>query len=262
MTKIIAITNRRGKVGKSTTAVNLSLAFAHSGKKTLLADLDSAGSCAKAFGFDKKEASKNIFSGINSHLAFRRSILKTEIKNLDLIYVKSLPYLDSVKIGGLTANVHILESTLKPATFRYDYVIIDCPPHHTDTITASLIAADSVLIPVAPGKFSTAAVKNVFKQIEEIEENYNSELSIDGILMTNYEFNNNSSFNLKKELFKEYPKLVFSTSIPKSPAVTEALEENIPLLIYKPDDRAAKAYIKAADELIERKNLFNSKRKN
>ena len=262
MTKIIAITNRRGKVGQSTTAVKLSLAFAHSGNKTLLADLDSAGSCAKAFGFDKKEASKNIFSGINSHLAFRRSILKTEIKNLDLIYVKSLPYLDSVKIGGLTANVHILESTLKPATFRYDYVIIDCPPHHTDTITASLIAADSVLIPVAPGKFSTAAVKNVFKQIEEIEENYNSELSIDGILMTNYEFNNNSSFNLKKELFKEYPKLVFSTSIPKSPAVTEALEENIPLLIYKPDDRAAKAYIKAADELIERKNLFNSKRKN
>ena len=262
MTKIIAITNRKGKVGKSTTAVNLSIAFANSGKKTLLVDLDSAGSCAKAFGFDKKETPKNIFRGTNSSLAFRRSILKTEIKNLDLIYIKSLPYLDSIKSGGINANVHILESTLKPATINYSYIIIDCPPHHTDTITAALIAADSVLIPVAPEKFSTSALSNVIQQIDEIKEDYNSELSIDGILMTNYEFNNDSSFKLKKELFKKYPKLVFSTSIPKSPAVTKALDENIPLLIYKPDDRASKAYVKAADELIERKNLFNSKRKN
>ena len=262
MTKIIAITNRRGKVGKSTTAVNLSIAFALSGRKTLLADLDAAGSSAKAFGFSKNEASKNIFSRTNSLLFYKRSILKTEIKNLDLIYIKSLPYLDSVKTGELTANIHILESTLKPATVSYDYIIIDCPPHHTDTITASLIAADSVLIPVAPGKFSTAAVKNAIKQIEEIRENYNSELSIDGILMTNYEFNNESSFTLKKELFKEFPKLIFNTSIPKSENVAKALEENIPLLNFKPDDRAAKAYIKAADELFERKNLFNSKRKN
>jgi chromosome partitioning protein len=262
MTKIIAITNRRGKVGKSTTAVNLSIAFALSGRKTLLADLDSAGSSAKAFGFSQKEITKKIFNTSNSQLFFKRSILKTSIKNLDLIHIKSLPYLDAIKSGELGANVHILETTLKPATTNYDYVIIDCPPHHTDTITASLIAADSVLIPVAPGKFSTAAVRNIIKQIEEIRENYNSELNIDGILMTNYEFNNQSSFTLKKELFKEFPKLIFNTSIPKSTNVTRALEENIPLLSYKPDDRAAKAYIKAADELFERKSLFNTKRKN
>lgn len=260
MGKIIAITNRRGKVGKSTTAVNLAIAFAYSGKKTLLADLDSAGSCATAFGFTKRETAKNIFSGSKPEISFKKAILKTEIKNLDLIYIKSLPYLDEYKAGRLAVNEHILNTTLKPSVVSYEYVVMDCPPYHAGTINASLIVADSVLIPVTTGNFSTVAVKSVLAQIDEIKKTHNPDLKVDGILLTNYEFNNEDSFNLKKELFKDYPKLMFNTSIPNSPAVGKAFEENKPLLVYKPDDRAAKAYIKVADELFERKTLFNCKR--
>lgn len=262
MSKIIAITNRRGKVGKSTTAVNLAIAFAYSGKKTLLADLDSAGSCVKAFGFTKKEIPKNIFGGLKPEVSFKKAILKTGVKNLDLIYIKSLPYLDEFKAGGMAVNEHILNTTLKPSVAKYEYVIMDCPPYHAGTINASLIVADSVLIPVTTASFSTIAVGSILSQVDEIKKNYNPELTVDGILLTNYEFNNESSFNLKKELFKDYPKLMFNTSIPNSPAVSKAFEENKPLLVFDPEDRAAKAYIKVADELFERKSLFNSKRKN
>jgi len=262
MSKIIAITNRRGKAGKSTSAVNLAIAFAHSGKKTLLADLDSAGSCARAFGFTTRKTNNDIFNSSKPEVSFKKAISKTGIKNLELIYIKSLPYLDEHKAGGITANEHILKSTLKPVAARYDFVIMDCPPYNAGTINACLIVADSVIIPVATGNFSTAAVRSVLAQIDEIRKNYNPDLIVDGILMTNYEFNNEISFNLKKELFKEYPKLIFNTSIPKSPAVSEAADKNEPLLTYKSEDRAAKAYIKVADELFERKNLFNSKRKN
>jgi chromosome partitioning protein len=115
---------------------------------------------------------------------------------------------------------------------------------------------------VSTGNFSTVAVRSALAQIDEIKKNYNPDLTVDGILLTIYEYNNENDFALKKELFQEYPKLIFNTAIPKSSNVIKALEENKPLLIYQPEDRAAKAYIKAADELIERKNLFNSKIKN
>ena len=144
---------------------------------------------------------------------------------------------------------------------NYDYIVIDCPPHLSGNINAALITADVVLIPVAPGKFSTAAVRNILLQLNEVRENYNPELKVAGILLTIYEFNNKDSFTLKKELFKEFPKLILNTSIPKSSFVRKAFDHGKPLLIYKPEDRAAKAYIKLADELFERKNLFSLKRR-
>lgn len=261
MGHIIAITNRRGKVGKSTTAVNLAVAFTLFGKRILLVDLDPAGYCAKVFGFSKQEFSNDIFSTSNHSISLTNSILKTKIKNLELIYIKRLPYLDELKVGNISANEQILKKILKPASVNYDYIIIDCPPHHTGNINAALITADSVLIPASPGKFSAAAVRKIMAQYNDIRENFNSDLAISGILLTIYEFNNENSFALKKELFKEYPGLIFSTSIPKSANVKTAFENNEPLLLFKPEDRASKAYSNLVDELLERKNLFNLKRK-
>lgn len=261
MGKIIAITNRRGRVGKTTTAINLAVAFAYSGKKILLVDLDSAGSCAKGLGFSKQEAANNIFSDLKYNIPLRPAILKTGIKKLEFIHIKRLPYLNEQVVGEVSPNELILKNILRTEAVNYDYILIDCPPHLTGTINAALITADSVLIPVAPGKFSAAAVRNIMLQVNDILENYNPELKIAGILLTIYEYNTEVSFTLKKELFKDYPKLILNTSIPKSSFVRKAFDHGKPLLVYKPDDRAAKAYIKLADELFERKNLFSLKRK-
>lgn len=261
MGKIIAITNRRGLVGKTTTSINLAATFANSGRKTLLVDLDAEGSCAKGLGLNKNDIVNDIFRDFKNKLPLRRSVLKTAIGRLEYIYIKKLPYLDELRMGEISPNEQILRSILRQASTHYDNLILDCPPHLTGNINAGLIAADSVLIPVAPGKFASAAVRKILTQINEVRENYNPELKIAGILLTNYEFNNGDSFTLKKELFKEYPKLIFNTSIPKSNSVQKAFENGIPLIIYKPEDRAAKAYIKLADELFERKNLFGLKRK-
>jgi chromosome partitioning protein len=261
MGKIIAITNRRGRVGKTTTAINLAIAFANSGKKTLLVDLDSAGACAKGLGFSKQEAANNIFSDLKYNILLRPAILKTGIKKLEFIHIKRLPYLNEHLVGEVSTNELILKNILKPEATNYDYIIIDCPPHLSGNINAALITADSVLIPVAPGKLSATAVRKIMLQLSDIRENYNPELKVAGILLTIYEFNNNDSFALKKELFNEFPKLILNTSIPKSTFVRKAFELGKPLLAFKPDDRAAKAYIKLAEELFERKNLFSLKRK-
>jgi len=262
MGKIIAITNRRGRVGKTTTAINLAIAFAYSGKKILLVDLDSAGSCARGLGFSKQEAANKIFSDLKYNIPLRPAILKTSIKKLEFIHIKRLPYLNEHLVGEVSTNELILKNILRPEAVNYDYIIIDCPPHLSGNINSALITADSVLIPVAPGKYSAAAVRNIMAQLYDVRENYNPELKIAGILLTIYEFNNRDSFTLKKELFKEFPKLILNTSIPKSSFVQKAFNLGKPLLVFKPDDRAAKAYIKLADELFERKNLFSLKRKN
>jgi len=261
MGKIIAIANRRGRVGKTTTAINLAIAFASSGKRTLLVDLDSAGSCARGLGFTKQEAANNIFNELKYNISLRSFILKTYIRKLDFIHIRRLPHLNEHLVGEVSTNELILKNILKPETVNYDYIVIDCPPHLSGNINAALITADVVLIPVAPGKFSTAAVRNILLQLNEVRENYNPELKVAGILLTIYEFNNKDSFTLKKELFKEFPKLILNTSIPKSSFVRKAFDHGKPLLIYKPEDRAAKAYIKLADELFERKNLFSLKRR-
>lgn len=261
MGKIIAIANRRGKVGKTTTSINLSVAFANSGRKTLLVDLDAEGSCAKGLGLNKSDFSHDVFQDFKNKIPLRQSLIKTSIRGLEYIHIKRLPYLDALRIGEESPNEQILRSILHQSTVNHDHVIVDCPPHLTGNINAALIAADSVLIPTAPGKFSTAAVRKILNQINEVRENYNPELKIAGIFLTNYEFNNGDSFNLKKELFKEYPKLILNTSIPKSATVQKAFESGTPLLVYKPEDRASKAYLKLADELFERKNLFTLKRK-
>jgi len=261
MSKIIAIANRRGRVGKTTTSINLAVAFANSGRKTLLVDLDAAGSCAKGLGFNKIDITNDIFQDFNNKIPLKRSILKTKIKRLEYLYIKKLPYLDELRVGEISPNEQILKSILHNISAHHDHVVVDCPPHLTGNINAALIAADSVLIPAAPGKFSSAAVRKILTQVNDIRENYNPELKIAGIFLTNYEYNNGDSFNLKKELFRDYPKLILNTSIPKSAAVLKAFDSSIPLLVFAPDDRASKAYIKLADELFERKDLFGLKRK-
>ncbi len=261
MSKILAIANRRGRVGKTTTSINLAVAFAISGRKTLLIDLDAAGSCAKGLGLIRCDINNDLFQDFKNKLPLKRSILKTNIKGLEYIHIKKLPNLDEQRVGEVSPNELILKSILRQGAINYDYIVVDCPPHLTGNINAALITADSVLIPIAPGKFSSAAVRNILSQINDVRENYNPELKIAGILLTNYEFNNGDSFNLKKELFKDYPKLILNTSIPRSASVQKAYESGVPLLVFKPDDRASKSYIKLADELFERQNLFTLKRK-
>lgn len=259
---ILAIANRRGRVGKTTTAINLAAAYADSGRKVLLVDLDPEGSCAKGLGLSKLDSARDIFNDLKYNISLRPAILKTGIRKLEYIHIRRLPYLDEQRVGKMLPNELILRNIIRPESTNYHYIIIDCPPHVIGTINAALIAADSVLIPVAPGKFSLASVKKMISQFDEIQQEFNPELKIAGILLTMYVFNDEKSFNLKKELFKAYPKFIFNTSIPKSVFASRAFAHNKTLLAFKPDDRATKAYLKLAEELSERKNLFSFKRKN
>ena len=249
MGKIIAIAAPKGKVGKSTTAINLSTAFALNGKKTLLIDLDPAGACATGLGISKKDVADNIFNKMDFNVSLKPFIKNTWIQNLSFLGIRRLPYLDGQRFGEIVTNEQILKNVLLPEAPSYDCIIMDCPPLYKGTINAALITADSVLIPVTLADYSSAVVGRMFAQLNSIKEEYNPDLKIAGILFTMYESDNDVNQEIQKELLENYPQQILNIYIPKSSVVIQAFKSQKPLVISYPDDEAAKAYFKLAEEL-------------
>ena len=258
MGKILAVAIPKGGVGKTTTAVNLAIAFALSGKRTLLIDVDPAGSCAEILNYKKDEINLDIFDVLQFASSLQQVTLKSQVTNLDFIPMKHLTYVDEIRLGKISTNEKLLGNILKPEAFSYDYVIIDCPPYLTGTTNAALIAADSVLIPTMPGQLSINAVNKIVDHVKNIQKNYNPRLRIEGILLTIYEYNTKVSFATKKNLFRKYPNLIFNTTIPKNATVGEASVNNKSILIFDPAAKASIAYMNLAKEIIQKRYLGNS----
>jgi len=257
MVKIIAVALPKGGVGKTTTAVNIAIAFALSEKRTLLIDMDPSGACASSFGLSRDDVKNDIFKVLQFSSTFQRAIHKTEYPFLDFVPVQQLSYVDEIRLGKILTNEQLLGNILRPEAFSYDYVIIDCPPYLVGTTNAALMAADSVIIPITPGQYALDAVKKILDRLKTIKKNYNRKLKVEGILLTIYEYNTKVSFATKKELFKSYPNLIFNTSIPKNTTVGEASIHKKPVIVYDPTAKASKAYINLSKEIIQSRDMFS-----
>jgi len=257
MVKIIAVALPKGGVGKTTTAVNIATAFAQSDKKTLLIDMDPSGACASSLGFNRDKVKYDIFNVLQYTCSLSKAIHQTEYSSLDFIPVKQLSYIEEIRLGKILTNEQLLGNILKPEAFSYDYVVIDCPPYMVGTTNAALMAADSVIIPITPGLYALEAIKRILERLKTIRKNYNRNLRVEGILLTIYEYNTKVSFATKKELFKSYPNLIFSTSIPKNATVGEASLHKKPVIVYDPSAKASKAYLNLSREIIQSREMFN-----
>ncbi len=258
MGKIISIAVPKGGVGKTTTAINLAVSFAKLNYKTLLIDADPSGSCSLGLGFSATSFDKDIFSVLQYSNTIKQATQKTNIPQMDFIPIRNLDYADEVRLNKISSNERLLNNILKPETYNYEFIIIDSPPYLVGITNSILIASDSVIVPIIPGKFSLEAVEKIIKHIKQIKKNHNNNIKVEGILLTIYEFNTHLSFETKKELFKKYPELIFNTSIPKDNSVGEATLKNKPVVIFDPEAKASRAYQNLAKEILQKRDMLIS----
>lgn len=255
MGKIISITTPKGGEGKTTTAVNLAVALAQSGKRTLLIDLDPSGQCAPTLGLKASNITGDLLDVLTFTKAFKSVIHKTFEHNLDFIPMRQLEYEGEVKLSKITSDELILKSILDSEIYSYHYIIFDCPPSLIGTTTNILMIADSVIIPVRTARYSLNEVVRVMKHIDLVKAKFNSKLKVEGILLTMYEANTKAGFYTKKVLLREFPNYLFQYVIPKNVEVSESTFHNLPIIVYNPEAKASLAYRKLADELISRNSV-------
>lgn len=248
MNKVISISNQKGGVGKTTTAVNLSASLGINGSKTLLIDVDPQGNATSGLGVDRRNIKKSSYTVLTGDISAEEATLRTEFKNLDLIP-------SSIDLAGAELELIDLrgrESRLKDklAQIRnlYDYVIIDCPPALGLITTNAACASNSVLIPMQCEYYALEGLSQLINTIKRMKK-YNRELNVEGVLMTMYDSRLKLTEQVVGEVKKFFPDKVFKTVIHRGVRLSEAPSFGKPAYYYDRSCKGAKEYIDLAKEI-------------
>ena len=261
MGKIIAIVNQKGGVGKTTTSINLSASLGVLNKKVLLVDLDPQGNATTGVGVDKGDISSSIYEVLTMKSDINGSIIKTKSKNLYLlpaylnlagVDMELIELERKAKETGVKFNrVTRLKDELSKVKDEYDFILIDCPPSLGLITLNAFTASDSVLIPVQCEYFALEGLGQLLNTVNLVKKHLNKNLEIEGALLTMYDARTNLSNQVVKEVKKYFEDKVYKTVIPRNVRLSEAPSYGMPITVYDPRSKGAKAYEKFAKELLK-----------
>lgn len=250
MARRLCITNQKGGVGKTTTAINLSASLAVAEKKTLLVDCDPQGNATTGVGIDKTALKKNLYHGMIGVADARELIMDTEIDSLKIIpsQVELIGY--EVEMMDQAGRNSVLRHLLNKIAPAFDYIIIDCPPSLSLLTVNALAASDGMLVPLQCEFYALEGLGQLIDTYKRIQKQINPRLSIAGILLTMFDKRTNLAHQVATEAGKYFKHLVFKTKIPRNVRLGEAPSHGKPILLYDAMSVGARSYLALASEIL------------
>jgi chromosome partitioning protein len=259
MTKTIAITNQKGGVGKTTTAINLAASLAASDVKVLLVDNDPQGNATSGLGIQKLPGMATTYNVLVDNLPARDAIQHTEMEGLDLLPADKNLIGVNFDLVSVEQRESILRNQLSPIRDDYEYILIDCPPSLDLLTLNALMAADSVLVPIQCEFFALEGISELMDTIDRIAASFGHPLKIEGILLTMFDDRTNLAKQVATDLREFFGNEVLKTIIPRNIRLAEAPSHGKPILMYDPGSRGSESYIQLAKEILSNEQKRSAK---
>ena len=250
MGKIIAITNQKGGVGKTTTALNLSSSLALSDVNILVVDSDPQGNLTSGFGIKKDQIKADLYDVYVGRSQVQDAIVQTLIPNLHLLPTSMDLFAAEIELLEKTDREKKLKNILEPLKNNYQYIFIDCPPSFGLLTLNALVAAESVIVPVQCEYFAVEGLSLLIKLLWRVRGSFNETLDLEGILLTMYNKHLALSRQISDEVRRVFKSKVYETVIPRNVVLAESPSHGKPAVLYSPNSTGAQGYITLAKEIM------------
>ncbi len=261
MGKVIAVVNQKGGVGKTTTAINLSAAFALEGLTCLLADCDPQANTSSGLGVSRDENRNSTYDVLMGEANIPETILPTGVDNLSLLPGSNNLIGATVELIQADRREYRLRDALVSVRDQYDFIVLDCPPALDLLTLNALVAADRLLVPMQAEYFALEGISELLTTLGRVQAAFNPTLDIEGVVLTMYDERTNLAQQVTENLKKFFGAKLLKTVIPRNIRLAEAPSHGKPALIYDPRSRGSDSYRELADEILKRNNIESPRAK-